>query len=99
MKCPICEEGNLEKKKINESMFGIYLGKFDADVCSECGESFTSSKVTREIEDVAKKKGIWNLGKRTNEYQVFHLFYPIRADRQLLATNLHVLDFLCHSEY
>ena len=65
MKCPICEKGNLKKGKIKETMFGIYLGEFPAEICSKCHESFTDEKTTRSIEEAAKKKGIWGLGKKT----------------------------------
>ena len=46
-------------------MFGIYLGRFQADVCNKCGESFTDSNTTKKIEETAKKKGIWNLSAVT----------------------------------
>src|SRR3989344_1878461 len=65
MKCPICEKGILEKKEIDEYMFGVYLGKFTADVCTKCNESFTDSETTKKIEEIAKKKGIWGLGSST----------------------------------
>ena len=65
MKCPMCEEGELKKNKVKEYMFGIYLGKFQSDVCSKCGESFTDSITTRKIEEMAKKKGIWGLSALT----------------------------------
>jgi len=65
MKCPICEEGTLKKGKIKESMFGTYLGEFPAEICTKCNESFTDSKTTKKIEETAKKKGIWGLGKKT----------------------------------
>ena len=65
MKCPICEKGNLKKGKIKENMFGIDLGEFPAEICSKCNESFTDEKTTIAIEGVAKKKGIWGLGKKT----------------------------------
>jgi len=65
MKCPICGKGVLKKTKIKESMFGIYLGEFPAEVCSYCKESFTDEKTTKDIEIVAKEKGIWGLGKKT----------------------------------
>ncbi len=64
-KCPICEKGELKKEKIREEMFGVYLGEFPAEVCRECGESFTDPETMREIENVAKKKGIWGLGSKT----------------------------------
>jgi len=65
MKCPICLKGDLERRKIREVMFGVYLGEFPAEVCSYCGESFTDDKTTRKIEDAAKQKGIWGLGMKT----------------------------------
>lgn len=65
MKCPICEKGILKKGRIKEYMFGVYLGEFPADICSNCKESFTDSITTKEIEEVAKKKGIWGLGAST----------------------------------
>lgn len=65
MKCPACEEGILKKGKIEEVMFGIYLGDFPAEICNKCNESFTDEKTTRAIEQIARKKGIWGLGKKT----------------------------------
>jgi YgiT-type zinc finger domain-containing protein len=64
-KCPICGKGNLEKSKIKEYMFGIYLGEFPALVCTKCNESFTDSETTKRIEEAAKKKGVWGLSART----------------------------------
>lgn len=46
-------------------MFGVYLGEFRAEICSHCRESFTDEATTRAIESVARKKGIWGLGKQT----------------------------------
>ena len=63
--CPICEKGNLKKGKIRETMFGVYLGEFPAEICTKCNESFTNEKTTRAIEAAAKKKGVWGLGKKT----------------------------------
>ena len=65
MKCPVCGKGILKKKKVKESMFGVYLGSFPAEVCSRCGESFTDVKTTKRIEAAAKKKGVWGLGMKT----------------------------------
>ena len=65
MKCPICEKGNLQSGKFKEEMFGVDLGSFPAQLCSKCGESFTDEKTTKLIEEAAKEKGIWGLGKKT----------------------------------
>lgn len=52
------------RKKVEERMFGVNLGKFPALVCEKCGESFTDEETTRAIIDRAKQKGIWGLGKK-----------------------------------
>ena len=65
MKCPVCEKGTLKKGRIKETMFGVYLGEFHAEICNKCNESFTDEKTTRAIEEAAKKKEIWGLGKKT----------------------------------
>ena len=65
MKCLICEKGILKKTKIKEFMFGVYLGEFPAEVCTKCNESFTDEDTTKSIETIAKKKGIWGLGRKT----------------------------------
>src|SRR3989344_8465786 len=65
MKCPICSKGNLKQGKIKEFMFGVYLGEFPAEICNNCKESFTDSATTKEIEEIAKKKGIWGLSATT----------------------------------
>lgn len=64
MKCPTCEKGNLIKKKIDEEMFGIQLGRFPAEVCDACGESFVDEEVMKKIEERAKELGIWGLSKK-----------------------------------
>ncbi len=63
-KCPICGEGALTRKKVDESTFGVSLGKFPAWVCDHCGESFTDENTTKAIIDRAKQKGVWGLGKK-----------------------------------
>jgi len=65
MKCPICDKGELKKGKIKENMFEVFLGEFPAEICTICKESFIDSKNMKKIEEIAKKKGIWGLGKRT----------------------------------
>lgn len=64
MKCPICEKGELKKRLIDEKMFGILLGRFPADVCDSCGESFVSEETMEKIEAKAKELGIWGLAEK-----------------------------------
>ena len=65
MKCPVCEKSELKRGKIRELMFGVDLGEFPARICNNCNESFTDEATTRLIEEAAKKRGIWGLGKTT----------------------------------
>jgi len=63
-KCPMCGKGSLIRKKVDETMFGVNLGRFTEWVCNSCGESFTDENTTQAIIDLAKQKGIWGLGKK-----------------------------------
>lgn len=65
MKCPFCEKGTLKETKVKEIMFGVNLGEFPAQKCSNCGETFTSEETTTLIEKKAKENGIWGLEKKT----------------------------------
>ena len=65
MKCPICEKGELRSGTAPESLFGVALGTFPAEICDACGETFTDAIATAQIESAAREKGIWGLGKKT----------------------------------
>lgn len=65
MKCPVCEKGKLTKGKAREVLFGVDLGEFPSLICNKCQESFTDEAATRLIEEAAKKKGVWGLGRTT----------------------------------
>ena len=62
-KCPVCEKGSLRTGRIEETMFGIPLGKFPAEVCDRCGESFLGESAMKKVEARAKELGIWGLSK------------------------------------
>ncbi len=64
MKCSECG-GKVEKKKIDFSIYGISLGKFDAEVCQKCGEEVFDEKVSEQIDKKAKDLDLWSLGKKT----------------------------------
>ncbi len=65
MRCPVCEKDELHRKKVEYVQFGISLGKFDALVCSKCGETIFEGKTSERIEALAKKKGLWGLARKT----------------------------------
>jgi len=63
-KCPICEKGNLRSGTIEEEMFGISLGKFKAEICDKCNESFIDENSMKQLEKKAKELGIWGLAEK-----------------------------------
>lgn len=62
--CPICNKGMLKPTTEKHVLFGVDLGTYPGERCTECGEVFTDSSVMEKIEAVAKQKGIWGLGKK-----------------------------------
>jgi YgiT-type zinc finger domain-containing protein len=63
-KCPICEKGKLHEGQIEEEMFGLFLGKFKAEICDQCNESFITEDAMKQIERKAKQMGIWGLAEK-----------------------------------
>jgi len=64
-KCYICGKGALEHKKVDFKLYGISLGKFDAEVCNACNETFFSEAASDKIDALAKKNGLWGLEAKT----------------------------------
>ena len=64
-KCYICEKGNLEKKKVDYKLYGESLGKFNAEVCTKCGEAFFDETTSKKMSQTAKEKRLWGLQART----------------------------------
>lgn len=62
--CPICGSGRLKKGEIEEEMFGISLGRYDAEICDACGESFVDGATMRMIEEKARELDIWGIAKK-----------------------------------
>jgi len=83
MKCDC--GGRIEKKLVDFSMYGISLGKFEAEVCTKCGEELFSEEVSRKIDEVAKKKGLWGLEAHTKVGQA--------GDSLIIRVNKKLADF------
>ncbi len=66
MKRTKCEEcnGKIILKNVEVSIHGISLGKFPADVCSKCGEEVFEEKISSEIENLSKARGLWGLDRK-----------------------------------
>ncbi|MFQ6013521.1 MAG: YgiT-type zinc finger protein [Thermoplasmata archaeon] len=63
-KCPVCGKGDLVRGEVDEEMFGVSLGTYPAEVCTECGESFVDGEAMDAIEAKAKELGLWGLAKK-----------------------------------
>ncbi len=60
----MCEKGNLRNGEGEEEMFGVALGKFPAEICDKCGESFLDEEAMQKIEHKAKEIGIFGLERK-----------------------------------
>ena len=64
-KCYICEKGNLIKKSVDYMLYGVNLGKFKAEVCDKCNETFFNEDTSKMMTEAAKKQGLWGLNAKT----------------------------------
>jgi len=66
MERKICEEcgGKIVKKLVDYAYLGQNLGKFPAEVCTQCGEEVFEEDVTRKVAAIAKQRGIWGISER-----------------------------------
>src|SRR3989344_1960934 len=62
-----CDEcnGKVVKKKVPFKHLGVDLGRFEAEVCTKCGETVFSAKEVGRIEQISKEKGVWGLSSKT----------------------------------
>jgi hypothetical protein len=70
MKCGMCSKGELEEKIIDYKEFGIVLGRFKAEECNNCKESFFDSETAKKIQEISKEKGLFGLSRRIKVAQV-----------------------------
>ena len=64
-KCYLCENGILTKKRVEYKLYGVDIGKFNAEVCEKCGEVFFDEETSKKMTETAKKKGLWGLQTKT----------------------------------
>ncbi|MBI5035974.1 hypothetical protein HZC09_01395 [Candidatus Micrarchaeota archaeon] len=68
MNCIFCR-GATKKAKVDVVEVGVNLGKFDAQVCTKCGEHYYSETVVNQIQKKEKEAGIWGLEAKTEVSQ------------------------------
>lgn len=62
MKCPKCNE-RTKMRKVKFTIEGKSLGRFNADICTKCGEKFFTEEASDKIDKAAKIAGIWGKSK------------------------------------
>ena len=72
MKRNKCEEcnGNIIRKKVDYIYLGENLGKFDAEVREKCSEIVFDKDVTKQVYEIAKRRGIYGLSSKAKISQV-----------------------------
>lgn len=60
-KCPECEKGCLQKKKIPYYLYGIKIGDFEGEVCSKCDAKYFNEEQDMKIEEKVKSMNLWGL--------------------------------------
>jgi len=78
--------GELLKKKVDFSIYGISLGKFPAKVCKKCGEQLFDEQTSDKMDEIAKSKGLWGLEARTKVGQA--------GDSLIIRVNKKLAKFL-----
>ncbi|HLC19360.1 MAG TPA: AbrB/MazE/SpoVT family DNA-binding domain-containing protein [Candidatus Nanoarchaeia archaeon] len=63
--CPTCNKGKLVKKIVDYSVYGTSLGKFPAEACTGCGESYFDENIALEIERLEKERGLFGVSVRS----------------------------------
>lgn len=64
MSLTTCDEcgGKFLKKQVGWKMAGVDFGNFPALVCNKCGQTLFDMKTSREMERIAKEKGVFGIG-------------------------------------
>jgi len=69
MKCVLCN-GGTKKQIVEHKEFGVSLGKFPANVCEKCDETFYDSETAGKIQEKSKKMGLFGLARKSKVAQI-----------------------------
>ncbi len=88
MERKLCEEcgGKVERKKVEFSLYGESLGFFPAEVCQQCGEELFDEETSEDMDEIAKRKGLWALEAQTKVSKV--------GSSYAVIINKRIADFL-----
>src|SRR3989344_8942832 len=69
MNCANCDSKHVTKKKVDFKLYGMSVGKFEAEVCSDCNEVIFDEAASSQMDAAAKEKGLWGLESRSKVAQ------------------------------
>ena len=67
--CVICD-GETYKKIVDYKEAGISLGKFKADVCKKCNETYFDEATAGKIQQKSKEMGLFGLAKKAKVAEI-----------------------------
>ncbi len=76
------------KKKVDYIFLGENLGKFEAKVCSKCGEQVFDEDVAKKISMIAKNKGLSGLAAKSRVNKVGNNIAVTIAGKMVRFANL-----------
>ena len=69
MKCVLCK-GKTIQKQVEYKEFGVSFGRFQADVCENCGETYFDETTAGKIQQKSKKLGLFGLAKKVKVAEI-----------------------------
>ncbi len=69
MKCVICG-GRTKEKIVDYKELGISFGKYKAEVCENCGETYFDENIAEKIQQKSKQLGLFGLAKKAKVAEI-----------------------------
>ena len=69
MKCITCG-GKTEEKRIEYAELGVSFGKYKAQVCLKCDESYFDEATAAKIQQKSKELGLFGMARKTKVAEV-----------------------------
>lgn len=63
-------DGKTVQKMVEHKEFGIFLGKFKAEVCTQCGETYFDEQTAEKIQLKSKELGLFGLAKKAKVAEI-----------------------------
>jgi len=63
-------EGKTEEKFVEHKEFGVLVGRFKAEVCTKCSETYYDDKTAAAIQQKSKQLGLFGLAKKAKVAEI-----------------------------